>query len=214
MALLIDGYNLLHVTGIFGEGHDLTALHRSRRALLDFLAVSIDPKERAETTIVFDAGSAPPGLPRMQLHHGMTVYFARGYADADAMIEQLLEQWEAPRSLLVVSSDHRVQRAARHRGAKSIDSGPWYSELLAARRAAGALPLEVPAKPVGELSPDEVAYWLDKFDEPLPDGATEKATGLGDDKNKSTDDLTDPFPPGYADDLLDEFTERHDDEPP
>jgi uncharacterized protein len=213
MALLIDGYNLLHVTGIFGEGHDLTALHRSRRALLNFLAVSIDAKERARTTIVFDASSAPPGLPRTLFHHGMTVHFARGYADADAMLEELLEQFEAPRSLLVVSSDHRVQRAARHRGAKSIDSDAWYSELLAARRAAGALPLDVSAKPVGELTPDEVAYWLDKFAEPPTDDAAGQLTGRSADERKSAADLTDPFPPGYADDLLDEFPDASADDP-
>ena len=33
MPLLIDGYNLLNVTGITGRGNDLTALHRSRPRL-------------------------------------------------------------------------------------------------------------------------------------------------------------------------------------
>lgn len=213
MALLIDGYNLLNVTGLFGEGHDLTALHRSRQALLNFLAVAIDSKERAQTTIVFDAGGAPPGLPRTLSHHGMTVCFARGYDDADAMIEDLLEHCQAPRSLLVVSSDHRIQRAARQCGAKSIDSAPWYSELLAARRASGTLPVDVPAKPVGELSPDEVAYWLDQFAEPLPGEAANESTSRPAHKPKSGDDLTNPFPPGYADDLLEDFPERPEGDP-
>ncbi len=133
MALLIDGYNLLHVSDIFaGEGAG-TELHRSRMALLEFLAKSIDLRERNQTTIVFDAAGAPPGLPRRMTHEGMTIHFARRHSDADEMIEELLEQSPAPRELVVVSSDHRVQRAARRRGAVFIDSEQWYAELRAAR---------------------------------------------------------------------------------
>lgn len=169
MALLIDGYNLLHVTGIFGSGTESTALHASRQALLEFLAASIDARQRSQTTIVFDAAGAPPGLPRTVTHEGMTVHFSRGYPDADAMIEELLEQHEAPRSLVVVSSDHRVQRAARRRGAKTVDSAPWYAELRATRRAGGSSG-KGPAKPAGQPSPDEVAYWVDEFtDRPQDD---------------------------------------------
>jgi predicted RNA-binding protein with PIN domain len=72
MRLLIDGYNLLHVTGIVGRGNELTELHRSREALLRFLAASIEPGERAQTTIVFDAAGAPPGLPQTLAHDAMT----------------------------------------------------------------------------------------------------------------------------------------------
>src|SRR5437868_13291162 len=108
MALLIDGYNLLNVTGIFGQAGPGTELHRTRLSLLNFLASSIDKRERRETVIVFDAAGAPPGLPRCLTHDGITVHFAQRHSDADEMIEELLEQCAAPRSLLVVSSDHRV----------------------------------------------------------------------------------------------------------
>jgi hypothetical protein len=176
MALLIDGYNLLHVTGIFGPASESSALHESRQALLRFLAASIDRRERSQTTIVFDAAGAPPGLPQTVSHEGMTVHFSRGYPDADAMIEDLLEQHAAPRSLIVVSSDHRVQRAARRCGAKTVDSAPWYAERLAARRAAGSSG-GGSAKPVGQPSPDEVAYWVDEFTDQPPE---EDRSGAGD----------------------------------
>ncbi|MEX0610801.1 MAG: NYN domain-containing protein [Pirellulales bacterium] len=182
MALLIDGYNLLHVTDIFAEAGPGTDLHRSRLALLNFLAASIDERERVETTIVFDAAGAPPGLARTMLHDGMTVHFARRHSDADEMIEDLLEQCTAPRALVVVSSDHRVQRAARHRGASFIDSSQWYTELRARRSQnddAGA-----PTKPVGETTPEEVKYWLQEFDDA-----------------PAEDDPQNPFPPGYAEDV-------------
>src|SRR4051812_12264147 len=134
MALLIDGYNLLNVTGIFGEAGPGTELHRTRLALLNFLASSIDRRERRATAIVFDAAGAPPGLPRQVIHEGITVHFAQRHSDADEMIEELLEECAAPRNLLVVSSDHRVQRAARQHGASFVDSDEWYRQVLDANR--------------------------------------------------------------------------------
>jgi hypothetical protein len=62
--------------------------------------------------------------------------------------------------LLVVSSDHRVQRAARRRGAKFMDSDTWWAELR---------------RPVNKPQTD---------DRPSIAG--------------------NPFPPGYASDLLEE----------
>jgi predicted RNA-binding protein with PIN domain len=186
MALLIDGYNLLHVSDIFaGEGAG-TELHRSRMALLDFLASSIDPRERKQTTIVFDAAGAPPGLPRIMSHEGMTIHFARRHSDADELIEELLEQHAAPRALVVVSSDHRVQRAARRCGATFVDSQPWIAELRAARTHRADLD-KGRADLVEGATPDEVAYWVDEFADAPPD-----------------DSSANPFPPGYADDVTEE----------
>lgn len=192
MALLIDGYNLLNVTGIFGSGSELTALHRSREALLQFLAESIDAAERSQTVIVFDAAGAPPGLPRTLTHSSMTVHFAREYADADAMLEDLIEVHKSPRTLIVVSSDHRVQRAARRRRARAVDSDRWYAALRAERRRRGTPQHHAPQKPTGELAPDEVDYWLAQFADP----ASEQ-TGRN---SKRGDEI---FPPAYGEDLLD-----------
>lgn len=185
MALLIDGYNLLHVTDIFGGTGPGTDLHRSRLALLNFLAASLAERERSETTIVFDAAGAPPGLPRMLVHDGITVHFAGRHSDADEMIEELLEQCTAPRALVVVSSDHRVQRAARHFGARFVDSSQWYAELRDRRNPNDAE--ERPSKPMGKLTPDEVTYWLHEFDD-----------------SPAEDESAGPFPPGYADDIRDD----------
>jgi predicted RNA-binding protein with PIN domain len=184
MALLIDGYNLLNVTGIFGGEGPGTALHRTRMAFLNSLATSFTQRERNETTIVFDAAGAPPGLPRTIAHDGMTIHFAHRHSSADEMIEELLETWRAPRSLTVVSSDHRVQRAARHCGASFIDSEVWYANLLTAQRKRTSEQI-ASAKPTGKPTPDELAYWLKEF-------------GEGPAVNAESEEL---FPPGYADDM-------------
>jgi predicted RNA-binding protein with PIN domain len=198
MALLIDGYNLLHATAIVGRGKELTELHRSREALLGFLAQSIELAERKHTTIVFDAAGAPPGLPRTVIHDEITVHFARDYADADAMLEDLISANDTPRSLVVVSSDHRVQRAARRRKAQPIDSDRWYAELWAARHRRNAPSLEMPQKPTGNLSPDEVAYWTRQFVSP----SAESKSDVKGQQTHNDDEASNPFPPGYGEDLL------------
>jgi predicted RNA-binding protein with PIN domain len=162
MALLIDGYNLLHVSDIFASEGAGTELHRARLALLDYLATSLSKRDRVQTTIVFDAAGAPPRLPSQLVHDGMQVYFARRHADADEMIEHLLEGWQSPKSLTVVSSDHRVQRAARRRGAAYIDSDRWFAELQTARQRRES-EQERLGKPDTTTSPEDTAYWLDEF---------------------------------------------------
>ncbi len=220
MSLLIDGYNLLHATGIFGRGQGSGGLERSRTALLNVLAASIPPDELDQATIVFDAHQAPPGLPRRVDHSGLTVCYASEYEDADAMLEEMISRHHAPRRLLVVSSDHRVQRAARRRRAQAIDSDVWYTELIRQRAARVAGPSTEPAKPAVPLSPTEIEYWLKQFAEPdtekLADGGTrartngpKKADAIDENDTlaENLDELSsfdNPFPPGYGEDLLED----------
>jgi len=183
MALIIDGYNLLYAANIVGRGVGPSTLERSRQALLRFVAASVEPEGLARTIIVFDAADAPPGLPDAYDHEGMSVRFARGYENADAMIEELILQDSAPRSLTVVSSDHRIQRAARRRRAEAIDSDVWYKSMIVRRRTR---PISTEsAKPTGPPSDAEVEYWLKQF---------------GGDESEPPDP-NNPFPPGYGEDV-------------
>lgn len=204
MALLIDGYNLLHVTGLVGPPG--SGLQGSRNALLRFLARSIEPKELPATTIVFDAAEAPPGLPRVVTHQGMTVRYASEYADADALIEELIAAYNVPRSLLVVSSDHRIQRAAHRRRAPFVDSDVWMGDLSRRRSAArGEAPPQAPGKP--GLSANDVAYWVAEFAD-APEERTAPPRKANRRQAKPPQDpepsLENPFPPGYGEELLGE----------
>lgn len=160
MRLLIDGYNLLNATGIVGRGTRGTALERSRRALLHFLAGTLSEEEIAHTTIVFDSQGAPPGLPREEQVDGIEVLYAKGYAEADDLIEELIAAENVPRQLLVVSSDHRLQRAARRRRASFADSDTWIADLHARRRARSS-PTSPPGKP--KPAPGQIEHWLSEF---------------------------------------------------
>lgn len=218
MSLLIDGYNLLGAVGIVGRGVGPSSLERSRRALLNFLAESLDAAEAARTTVVFDASHAPRGLPRVVGHRGLTVRFAAGYPDADSLIEELIRADTAPRRLTVVSSDHRLHRAARRRRATAVDSDVWFARV-ARRRADRAQPTETgPAKPPVPLSESEVAAWLERFggeaaledlvEAAEADACLEEPPGEEPPPNdEEAAQIGDPFPPGYADDLLEDLSD-------
>lgn len=184
MALIIDGYNLMFAAGFVGQRSGPGGLERSRLALLNFIAESIEPSAHASTTVVFDSQHAPPGLPATLQFRGITVRFATAHESADELIEELIRAESAPRRLLVVSGDHRLQTAARHRRAKAVDSDQWYSDML--RRRA----LRHAAEPQGTVKPHEpvageVEFWLRQF--------ADEASYLSE-----SDDI---FPAGYGQDV-------------
>ncbi len=217
MSTLIDGYNLLHVTGIVGSGIGPGTLERSRGALLNFIASTLPPGELARTTVVFDAREAPPGLPRELEHRGLKVLYASNYDDADELIEELIRGDSAPRQLVVVSSDHRVQRAARRRRATPVNSEIWYADVIQQHRARTGDKHPIEIKPDGPLSPAEVTAWLNEFgDVSIGDSAQDNVIAKPADISTTAghkrgsvaaklipDDLANPFPPGYGEDLLD-----------
>jgi hypothetical protein len=228
MPLIIDGYNLLNAVGIVGRGAGPGGLQRSRLALLNFLAESLEPEEAAHATVVFDAHDAPAGLPRSVEHRGLTVRFAARFEDADSLIEELIRRHSAPRRLTVVSSDHRVQRAARRRKAHFIDSDAWYAEVVRQRHQRQQSAPEGLERPYVPLLEEDVDYWICRFGgesaltalmekessgqapaggEPpagAPPAEPTDAFNPPDDTRKDAALLENPFPPGYAEDLSEE----------
>ena len=164
MSLIIDGYNLLNSTGISSRGRGPGNLERARQALLNTLAESLTEEEIARTIVVFDASESPWGVARATTHRGITVQFAAKDEDADTVIEQMILADSAPKRLTVVSSDHRIQRAAKRRRASAVDSDRWFSELLRQRAARSqASSAAADSKPTGPLSSGEVDHWLREF---------------------------------------------------
>lgn len=168
--LIIDGYNVLHAAGLAPPLGSPQGLERSRRALLHLISGRLLPRERERTTVVFDApGRDTPGRlmgpsPPHEVD-GLLVVFADGNGDADEEIEWLIRQNSAPRRLCVVSSDHRLQKAARRRRAAFLDSDQFLGHL--ARRLSQAErqqeDVEPAAKRSGRLPPSEVEAWLRVF---------------------------------------------------
>jgi predicted RNA-binding protein with PIN domain len=167
MSLIIDGYNLMHAAGLIGRNNGPGVLERARLAFLNLLAESLEQAELPHTTVVFDARYAPPDLADVFDHHGLTVRFAVAHEEADELIEELIRRDSAPRRLTVVSSDHRLQTAARRRRATAEDSETWFEKLLDNRRRRGQPESRSPSvKPQEALSENEVEYWLREFRSP------------------------------------------------
>ena len=213
MAILIAGYNLLNATGIMGRGMGPGGLERSRLALLNFLAESLDPSDVPRTTVVFDAHDPPWGLPRVVKHRGLTVRFSSQYDEADTQIEELILRDSSPRTLTVVSSDHRIQRAARRRKARAVDSDVWYNEVIRGRQQRLQAASDVAARPAVPLLAEDVEYWIRQFGgQSLLDELIEEESADRPRDHKKTPPepkpprkkppIDNPFPPGYAEDLL------------
>jgi predicted RNA-binding protein with PIN domain len=222
MALLIDGYNLLHASGIMARGVGPATLERSRAALLNFLVESLAAGDIRRTIVVFDAGASANGRVRSAEHRGIQVRFSAGKSDADDLIEELIRADSAPRRLTVVSSDHRIQRAAHRRRAQAIDSDKWFAAVWRSRvsgdpepgddqtperraGAPGARRSEPEQKSVGGLSEHEVTFWLRRFglDEQSADVRTPDERPPRPDQDKPTSQ-SHPFPPGYAEDVAED----------
>lgn len=176
MLLLIDGYNLLHQSDLLPRGRGQHWLRRARQRLLRRLATALDAPLRSETCIVFDASDPPPGRPARLLHQGIDVRFAVDAPEADDVLERLIARHPTPRRLFVVSSDHRIQRAARRRRCGFDDVDRWYEQLLDGQlRLAISWPppndSDTPAKPTAAVDPElvgDTAGWMEAFGFPVP----------------------------------------------
>ncbi len=154
--LLIDGYNLMHATGLARHSYGPGDLEACRNRLLQRLKGRLSEEAVQRTTVVFDAFDAVDGSNRRQIRHGLTVLYAPPGTDADSQLERLIARHSAPRQLLVVSSDHRLHRAARRRRAVAIDSEPFW---------AGLEPEQTPGSHQPDRPPPErdADWWLRDF---------------------------------------------------
>lgn len=157
MTIIIDGYNLLHASGVFGRERGPRGFEQSRLALLDML-VGLLGDETMITIVVFDAARAPDGLPGRLTHQGIRVWFAREYPDADSLIEELVVDDNAPTSLVVVSNDRRLQAAARRRRADAVGCEEWLAEMRTKNRVRADQDVK-PAEP----GPHDVEAWKRYF---------------------------------------------------
>jgi predicted RNA-binding protein with PIN domain len=150
MPYLIDGHNLIPKLGLRLESVDDEAELIAR--LQEFCRL-----RRAQVEVFFDG--APPGQAATRQAGMLTVHFVRQESSADAAIENRLARLgKAARNWTVVSSDGRIQRAARSFHAGALSSEEFTAELSRVQ-AMGATML----KQTAALDADEVEEWLDFF---------------------------------------------------
>lgn len=163
--LLIDGYNLLHAAGLGRARYGRGDLQRARQALLRRLFHLLTPDEIARTAVVFDARHPPPHLPPHWYIHGLRVVYAQPHGDADVLLEELINGHSAPKQLTVVSSDHRLHRAAKSRRATAVDSDEFlnFLEHRQIQHAEFELPAPTKSDHKLDITAAELAYWMSVF---------------------------------------------------
>ena len=160
---LIDGYNLWWASEEIGPDNETGTLKGARESLVHWLLETLTAELAAKTVLVFDAKNPPKNRTSIYNHQGLIVHFAVGYEEADTLMEEYIVLHTAPRNLTVVSSDHRVQRAAKRRRAQAIDSNLWHQRINHEMKAKRATSKTDRSKPNQKLTEFEVTAWLQNF---------------------------------------------------
>jgi uncharacterized protein len=180
MRLLIDGYNLMHAQGLSAPAHDPERLRKAREKLLKTISRRLSPVDRHATRVIFDAGQTVTSLPKMVWVDGITVEFAVDQPSADARICDLITRHDAPKRLVVVSSDNEIIQAANRRNCQVIGAEEFMEMLEDHRRplfaaepagikqVAGFTEKQM-AGTVEGLIPRETDYWMDQFQSLISD---------------------------------------------
>jgi predicted RNA-binding protein with PIN domain len=162
MPYLIDGYNLLHAMGALGGRVGPHGLEKARLRLLGLLHHAFPDARPGDVTVIFDAAHAPPGAAAEQDYHGIHVSFAASKGQADELIAELIQHHATPKQLQVISDDHEIQQAARHRHCHVVGCLDFL-DAVQRRRAAksdGTRSDEVKRQAV---SASELEEWLQEF---------------------------------------------------
>ena len=169
--LVIDAYNALHVEGVLAPesaGLELDSLasliSRSRYAADDvWLVCDAMPRAsvRKEVPLAQTDGPCGSRVPGLQVPcGGARILYAGHGRSADSAIEVIVRTVTAPRRVLVVSSDHAVQKTARKRGCRAIDSSEFIGHLAFDSRST---PRPSPGRLSAPLSSEEVEEWVSHF---------------------------------------------------
>ena len=124
MPLLIDGHNLI------GRMPDLSLEDPEDEVLLVQRLRRYCWRHRRRATVVFDAGLPGGRSPHLSSPNVQVIFASQGQT-ADALLRERIRRTRDPAGLIVVSSDHSVQAAARARGARVIPAEAFAAELVA-----------------------------------------------------------------------------------
>ena len=166
--LLIDVYNILHLPAAADINIRILCglLGQSRYAGQRLIALcdGYPPATLTKKTTAIrksDPRSHNTPLPILMKIRGVEVCFVGSDRTADDEIEKLLRKHRG-QTMIVISTDRRLRRAAKRAGATSIISQTFLDRLLAdqdrlTRRKHPAYTRDIP------LDPYSVAYWCDVF---------------------------------------------------
>jgi predicted RNA-binding protein with PIN domain len=123
MHVIIDGYNLLALSGWTGTG---APSEMAREALLQRLAAYRHRKGHA-LTVVFDGWQRGQPIESREHRAGVQVIYSKRGERADQVIERLAQHYGT--ECAVVTSDHEVIRAAQAQGALIMRAAEFAQKL-------------------------------------------------------------------------------------
>jgi predicted RNA-binding protein with PIN domain len=151
MLYLIDGHNLIPKIGLKLESMDDE--NELITLLRDYCRLSRDSAE-----VYFDG--APAGHAATRKAGAVTAHYVRKGSSADSAIENRLGRLaKQARNWTVVSSDHRVQAAARAAHAIVLPSDDFAEQVSRVKKSNASIP-----KKETTLAPEEVEEWLKIFE--------------------------------------------------
>jgi predicted RNA-binding protein with PIN domain len=172
---LIDGYNVIRREPDL-RAREAESLQAGRRALLHLLArAHRDPRD--EFTVVFDGARVAGGGPS---HGRIRTIFSRPPHTADDELIRLARQWQS--GAVVVSSDRRIQDAARRAGAAALTAEQFLEGLApsAGSKGLSAAPesrrtsLRPLSDQAGLEDPAATEFWAKKTSPEVPENPREK----------------------------------------
>jgi predicted RNA-binding protein with PIN domain len=156
MSILIDGYNLLRAVQNLSEQTAGVADTQICHIISRYLGIT-----KSRGAIIFD-GIGPRDKTGFNNLANLEVVFSGRSKEADDVIEKLVLENSAPRSLTVVSSDRRIKAAAGRRKATAANSIDFWLEMLKTIDKKAKKKSEPPAKYIG-ITDSETEYWLKQF---------------------------------------------------
>jgi predicted RNA-binding protein with PIN domain len=156
MPVIIDGHNLLRSVQKLFEDFESMSDVQLCHIIGRYLKLIAEKGE-----IVFD-GIGPPDKSGFDNISNLEVFFTGMGKDADTVIEGKIRASTAPRRLTVVSSDRRLQKAARVRKTLAVKSDVFWNNLQKQLRRKKTIS-EPAAKRQG-LSESETEQWLKFFE--------------------------------------------------
>ncbi|NNF44198.1 MAG: hypothetical protein HKN62_14370 [Phycisphaerales bacterium] len=175
MPLIVDTYNVLHVSGVLPP--DLAGIETADLARL----IAASRYRREPATLVCD-GTRPPdagtGAPP-----GIDLVYAGPGRSADDEIIRRIRGSSVPRRLLLVTSDRAIMREARKRRCRILSSEAFLAQLADdhTHPPAGSAAAETPA--------GDVDHWLSVFglpESPSPDDDANPHPDNADERGRST----------------------------
>jgi predicted RNA-binding protein with PIN domain len=156
MKIIVDAYNLYHLAKANVEPAGALTISAFVTIINQWAA-----RIRSQVTLIFD-GKRPTTLDaRNATGEYLFVEFTGPSKTADSVIIDMANSYSAPRTLLVVSSDHEIRRAASRRGSKVVTSDAFWAVLV---KILNQPPRRrEPREKQTGLTSSQTDYWLDQF---------------------------------------------------